>query len=61
LTTKTHSNNTKDDERWGNNKKTIIQTRNHKMAKNNLIRVPKRHMKNTKGIKLDMIFYFFGQ
>jgi uncharacterized C2H2 Zn-finger protein len=26
-----------------------------------LIKVPKRHMKNMKGIKLDMIFKFFGQ
>jgi hypothetical protein len=34
--------------------------KNYKMAKNNFIRIPKRRMKNTKGIKLDMIFNFFG-
>jgi len=49
-------------ERWkmGNNKKIRIQTKNNKMAINNLARVSKRHVRNTKGTRIDMKIVFLG-
>lgn len=44
----------------GNNKKIRIQTRNNKMVMNNLTRVSKRHVRNTKGTRLDMKIVFLG-
>ncbi len=33
-------------------------TRNDKMTTNNDVRVSKMHARNTKGVRLDMFFYF---
>jgi hypothetical protein len=44
----------------GNNKKIKIQTRNNKMVMNNLARVSKRHVRNTKGTRLNMKIVFLS-
>jgi hypothetical protein len=53
-------NNTKDDKRWttkNEDANKILQNNN----KQQLVRVLKWHAKNIRGVRLDMLVFFFGQ